>query len=71
MTAFRGRSPEPGVRRPVVLADVRLDLDDPPDAAAAVVLADEAQADQRRRDLERRPAEELPEGRSAGSAGST
>ena len=30
-----GRPAEPGVRRAVVLADVGLDLDDPPDAAAA------------------------------------
>jgi hypothetical protein len=50
------------VRGPVVLADVRLDLDDP--AGTPWVpgrVANEAQADECRRDLERRPAEELPE----------
>ena len=53
------RPPEPRVRCAVVLADVRLDLDDPPDAAAGVaVVADQPRPDQRRRDLEGRPAEE-------------
>jgi hypothetical protein len=46
------------VRREIVLADVRLDLDDPADAAAAALVADQSRSDQRRRDLEGRPAEE-------------
>jgi len=47
------------VRCAVVLADVRLDLDDPPDASAGVaVIADQPRPDQRRRDLQGRPAEE-------------
>ena len=40
---------EPGVRRPVVLADVRLDLDDPADAPPGRVVADQPRADQRAR----------------------
>jgi len=48
------------VRCPVVLADVRLDLDDPPDASSGVaIVADQPRPDQPRRDLESRPAEEL------------
>jgi hypothetical protein len=51
------------VRRAIVLADVRLDLDDSTDATthAALALADEVQPDQRRRDVEGRPAEERSE----------
>jgi hypothetical protein len=50
------------MRGPIVLADVRLDLDDPADASRdSGGVADEAQADERRGDVERRPAEELPE----------
>jgi len=49
------------VRSEVVLADVGLDLDDPPDAAlASVALADQPRPDERRRDVQRRPAKELP-----------
>jgi hypothetical protein len=49
------------VRREIVLPDVRLDLDDPPDTsggATAAVIADQPRPDQRGRDLEGRPAEE-------------
>jgi hypothetical protein len=49
------------VRREVVLADVRLDLDDPPDTsggATAGLITDQPRPDQRGRDLEGRPAEE-------------
>jgi hypothetical protein len=49
---------------PIVLADVRLDLDDPADppaGAADGIFPDEAQSDQRRRDVECRPAEERSE----------
>jgi len=47
------------VRREVVVADVRLDLDDPPDAASgAAIVANQPRPDQRRRDLQGRPAEE-------------
>jgi hypothetical protein len=47
------------VRCAVVLADVRLDLDDPPDASAGLaIVADQPRSDQRRRDLQGRPAEE-------------
>jgi hypothetical protein len=47
------------VRCAVVFADVGLDLDDPPDSAAAVaIVADQPRPDQRRSDLEGRPAEE-------------
>jgi len=49
------------MRCEIVLADVRLDLDDPPDATAGVavaVVADQPRPDQRGRDLEGRPAEE-------------
>ena len=37
---------EAGVRCPVVAPDVRLDLDDPPDASAGRVVADQARADE-------------------------
>ena len=55
--------PEPRVRRPILLADVRLDLDDATrsPAGAGFAVADEAQPDQRRSDLEGRPVEERPE----------
>ena len=51
------------MRRLVVLADVGLDLDDParPPIRAGVALPNERQPDQRRSDLEGRPAEERPE----------
>jgi hypothetical protein len=52
------------VGREVVLADVCLDLDDParpPLAADGIRGPDEPEAEQRRRDLECRPAEELAE----------
>jgi hypothetical protein len=51
------------VRRAIVLADVCLDLDDPADSRGGAVAGcpDEAQANERRRDLERRPAEERSE----------
>jgi hypothetical protein len=48
----------------VGLADVGLDLDDPADAsitAGLIRLTDQPQPEQRRRDLEGRPAEQLPE----------
>jgi hypothetical protein len=50
------------VRSEIVLADVRLHLDDPPDPAgrAGIAVADQPRPDERRRDVERRPAEELP-----------
>jgi hypothetical protein len=49
------------VRCPVVLPDVRLDLDDPAGPTTSAAFADEAQADQRPRDLERRLSEQAPE----------
>ena len=48
MTALRAVRPNSGVRRPVVRARVGLELDDPPDAAAGVVVADQARAEQAR-----------------------
>jgi hypothetical protein len=52
-----GRPSEPGVRRQVLLADVRLELDDPADASR-VAGADEARAEQGGRCLERGPPDE-------------
>jgi hypothetical protein len=49
------------VGRPVVLADVRLDLDDPADPPARGVVADEAGAEQPAAGLERRAGEEVAE----------
>ena len=54
MTRLRAVSPEPGVRGPVVAPDVRLELDDPADAPAGLVVADEPRAEQRPGGLERR-----------------
>jgi hypothetical protein len=48
------------VRRLIVLADVRLELDDPPDAATGRVVADEAPAEERDADLEGRAGEDRP-----------
>jgi len=45
----------------VVLADVRLDLDDPGDAPAGRVVTNKAGAQQAAAGVERRPGEELPE----------
>jgi hypothetical protein len=45
------------MRGPVVLPDVGLDLDDPPDPAAGVVVPDQPRAEQRPSGLERRPGE--------------
>jgi hypothetical protein len=45
------------VRGTVVLPDVRLDLDDPPDAAARVVVPDQPGAEQRSAGLQRRRGE--------------
>ena len=55
--------PEARVRRAIVLADVRLDLDDPSRSPgrAGLAVANERQPDQGRSDLEGRPAEERPE----------
>jgi hypothetical protein len=51
----------------ILLADVRLDLDDPADATAGIPFPNEARADQGLRDLEGRPAEERTEvGQDAG-----
>ncbi len=56
-----GRLPEPGVGCEIVLADVRLDLHDPPDALAGrPVVADEVGADERSRGVEGRSDEDLP-----------
>jgi hypothetical protein len=53
------------VAGPVVLADVRLDLDDPADAARPVrVLADQPPAEDAVGDLEGRTREEPPTGLS-------
>jgi len=52
-----GRPPEPGVRRQVLLADVRLELDDPA-LASWPALPDEARAEQGGRCLERGPPDE-------------
>jgi len=46
------------VRRPVVDADVCLDLDDPPGPTARLVVADEARAEQASGGLERGAGEE-------------
>jgi hypothetical protein len=46
------------VRGAIVLADVRLDLDDPPDAEAGCVLPDETGAEQRASGVERGLREE-------------
>ena len=62
------RPAEAGVRGAVVLADVRLDLDDPPDAAGRArppAVADEVRAEQRPRGVERRAGEELARERRA------
>jgi hypothetical protein len=47
------------VRGEIVLADVRLDLDDPPDPAPWLGLSNEVDADQSAGRLERGPREEL------------
>jgi hypothetical protein len=47
------------VRGEILLADVRLELDDLPDPAAGATVADQPRPDQRGRDLEGRPAEEF------------
>jgi hypothetical protein len=52
-----GRASEPGVRRQVLLADVRLELDDPA-RASWVAGTDEARAKQGGRCLERGPPDE-------------
>jgi hypothetical protein len=50
------------VRRAVVLADVRLDLDDPGDPRRSVaVVADETSAQQASAGLDRRTGEQLPQ----------
>jgi hypothetical protein len=51
------------MRSEVVLANVRLDLDDAPDPArlAGIAVSNEPRPDERRRDVQRRPVEELPE----------
>ena len=51
---------EAGVGRPVVPADVRLDLDDAPDPASRGVVADQPRADEGARGLECRPCEDGP-----------
>ena len=66
--------PHAGVRGPVVLADVRLDLDDPPTrprgrSRRRVRVADEPGADQRAGGREGVAGEELP--RERGAAGPT
>ena len=61
------RPAEPGVRRQVVLADVRLDLDDPPGAPPTGVFANQQRAEQRLRGFERGSGEVLaPERGSSG-----
>jgi hypothetical protein len=52
-----GRPSEPGVRRQVLLADVRLELDDPA-LASRGVRTDEARAEQGGRCFERGPPDE-------------
>jgi len=55
------------VRRQVVLADVGLDLDDPPDAGVRSAVTDEQRTEQRPRGFERRSGEVLaPERGSSG-----
>jgi hypothetical protein len=61
------------VRSLIVLADVRLDLDDPGDATAGRIFPNETGAEQAATGGQRRPGEELPErrrGRSAQRGGS-
>jgi hypothetical protein len=58
--AVAGRPPEPGVRGAIVLADVRLDLDDPADPPAGVVVPDQPCAEQRPSGLQRRRGEGCP-----------
>ena len=54
-----GGSPEAGVRRPVLLADVRLDLDDPASPGCPIGrLVDQVGTQEGVGDLERRPGEE-------------
>ena len=50
--------PEPGVRRQVPLPDVRLDLDDSSGAPPVDVVSDEAPAEERGADGERREGEQ-------------
>ncbi len=52
------RPPEAGVGRPVVLADVRLELDDPARPPASGVVSDQPCAEKRAGRLERRSGEE-------------
>jgi hypothetical protein len=57
------------MRRPILLADVRLELDDPPDPPAGDVIAHEARAEQRARRVEGRLGEEVArEGRAGRQA---
>ncbi len=64
MTALRGGPPEPGVRRPVLLADVGLELDDPahpPGAVGPIRVAgvtNEARTEESGGGLERGPPDE-------------
>jgi hypothetical protein len=48
------------VGRLIVLADVRLELDDPPDPPAGGVVPDESPAEERDPDLERGAVEDMP-----------
>jgi hypothetical protein len=51
---------ESGVRGAVVLADVGLDLDDPPDPPAGLVIADQPDAEECAAGVERGPGEACP-----------
>ena len=63
-----GGPAEPGVGGPVVLADVRLDLDDPGDPDAGGVLADEPGAEELAAGVEGRPGQDRPQvGQGAGA----
>jgi hypothetical protein len=48
------------VRCPIVATDVRLDLDDPPDASTGRVVADQENSDESAGGLEGRSAQEAP-----------
>jgi len=52
------RLAESGVRRLIVLPDVRLDFDDPSDPPTRGIVADESCADQAACGLERRPRQD-------------
>jgi hypothetical protein len=49
------------VRRPVVGADVRLELDDPADPPTGLIVTDEERAEEAPRRVEGRPRQERPQ----------